>query len=173
MLAIYQALYPKKWITPFRNSLGKEVDENTDLAPFSLDDKSSFYKSSSCRDPQALYYTYPELQKWLDSYKVNGQFSEATYQASIRQTITKLYSTSALKALELPKNETVAGVHLSSLNAQNLRIEHISPTLEEKAVALMSPLAKSVTAHQTPPALPEGLESWTDNDYIVKVLYNK
>ena len=38
-----------------------------------------------------LYYSYPELQPWLDRYKKDGVFDEKLYLADIKTQLKKLY----------------------------------------------------------------------------------
>merc|ERR1711977_79142 len=83
-----------------------------------------------------LGYTYPDLQKWLDIYKTNGQFDNIKYQKALRTAIELKYSTTGKSTLQLSENERVATMHLSTIAATNLIVENFPPALIEKAQKL-------------------------------------
>ncbi|KAH6723255.1 putative tyrosinase [Leptodontidium sp. MPI-SDFR-AT-0119] len=231
LFAMWQDLYPTKYVQPFLSSAGRRIDPNIPLAPFSKDTQGTPWTAGGCRDPQVLGYTYPELQKWLDIYKTNGQFDNVKYQKALRTTIELKYSTTGKSTLQLSENEGVASMHLSTIAATNLIVENFPPALVHKAQELQpnepkvqsilgketasaatvpapevtaqastpkiepvaSPVEAAAAAKQAP-LVPEILahaasiiresviaphphahpdEKWTENDYIVNVLYDR
>ncbi|PVH87416.1 putative tyrosinase [Cadophora sp. DSE1049] len=214
LFAMWQDLYPNKYVQPFRTSAGRLIDPNIPLAPFSRDSQGSPWTAGRCRNLQDLGYTYPELQKWLDIYKTNGQFDNVKYQKALRTAIELKYSTTGKSTLQLSENEGVATMHLSTIAATNLIVENFPPALVEKAKELQpneqkvqSILGKDTTSDAATPApevksrtgtpkiepvVPEAqaqgaaststaakapvvaaAAKWTENDYIVNVLYDR
>jgi len=73
-----------------------EIDTpETALAPFHTDSHAHYWNSEQARHTKDLGYTYPELQKWLPAYNVNGHFDEEAYMNAIRAQLDDLYSTTA------------------------------------------------------------------------------
>ncbi|KAL3427941.1 tyrosinase [Phlyctema vagabunda] len=171
LFALWQDLYPKKYVEPFSAERGR-IDPNISLLPFHKDTVGSTWTAASCRYQQKdLYYTYPELQRWLDKYKTNGKFDEVKYQKALRTAIELKYSTTGKATLQLPQNDGLATTQLLSLNAENFQIENFPPPLVAKAQAL----ATSKTEQQQPivPNSSELQEKWEENDYVVNVLYDR
>ncbi|CZS88976.1 uncharacterized protein RAG0_00474 [Rhynchosporium agropyri] len=138
LFAIWQDLYPNKYVQQFRSSAGRLVDPNIPLAPFSKDAQGTPWTAAACRNLQDLGYTYPELQKWLDIYKTNGQFDNVKYQKALRTTIELKYSTTGKTTLQLPENQRVAVAHLSTIAATNLIVENFPSALVEQAKELQA-----------------------------------
>lgn len=136
LFAMWQDLYPNKYVQPFRTSAGRLIDPNIPLAPFSRDTQGTPWTAGRCRNLQELGYTYPELQEWLDIYKTNGQFDNVKYQKALRTAIELKYSTTGKSTLQLSENERVATMHLSTIAATNLIVENFPPALVEKAQEL-------------------------------------
>lgn len=136
LFAMWQDLYPNKYVQPFRTSAGRLIDPNIPLAPFSSDTQGTPWTAGRCRNLRDLGYTYPELQKWLDIYKTNGQFDNIKYQKALRTAIELKYSTTGKSTLQLSENERVATMHLSTIAATNLIVENFPPALIEKAQKL-------------------------------------
>ncbi|KAH7354961.1 putative tyrosinase [Rhexocercosporidium sp. MPI-PUGE-AT-0058] len=136
LFAMWQDLYPNKYVQPFISSAGRQIDPNIPLAPFSKDTQGTPWTAGACRDLQVLGYTYPELQKWLDIYKTNGQFDNVKYQKALRTTIELKYSTTGKSTLQLSENQRVATMHLSTIAATNLIVENFPPALVQKAKEL-------------------------------------
>lgn len=49
-----------------------------------------------------LYYSYPELQPWLDKYKKDGIFQQQLYLADIKRQIKLLYSSIDITKVNAP-----------------------------------------------------------------------
>lgn len=156
LFAMWQDLYPSKYVQPFRSSAGRRIDPNIPLAPFSKDTQGTPWTAGACRNLQDLGYTYPELQKWLDIYKTNGQFDNVKYQKALRTTIEIKYSTTGKSTLQLSENEGVATMHLSTIAATNLIVENFPPALVEKAKELQHNEQKiqSILGKETPHDVP-------------------
>lgn len=134
-MAIWQDLYPKKYVSPFRlGQNGPRLDATTGLLPFHTNATSTLWTSEGCRYPhKQCGYTYPELQRWLEKYKTNGVFDEVKYQRAIRANIDSKYSTTARATLQLAGNDRVANTVLSTLTTQNFMVQNVPPTLLAKA----------------------------------------
>ncbi|KAF2259452.1 Di-copper centre-containing protein, partial [Lojkania enalia] len=68
LLAIWQALNPSSYVTPFKSpwatfTIPRDVitDINTELKPFHRNDDGAFWTSESIRQTSIFAYTYPEL----------------------------------------------------------------------------------------------------------------
>lgn len=140
LFAIWQDLYPDKYVKPFRlGPRGPVLDATTGLLPFHKDEKSNLWNSDACRYPhKTCGYTYPELQRWLDTYKTNGKFDEVKYQKALRATIDSKYSTTAKATLQLSSNDQIASTVLSTITTQSFMIQNIPPTLLAKAPAVVT-----------------------------------
>ncbi|KAL2070465.1 hypothetical protein VTL71DRAFT_13491 [Oculimacula yallundae] len=151
LFAIWQDLYPNKYVQQFVSSGGRVIDPNISLAPFSKDAQAAPWNAKACQHLQVLGYTYPELQKWLDIYKTNGQFDNVKYQNAIRTTLELKYSTTGKATLQLPENQRVATTHLSTIAATNLIVENFPPALIEKAMELQptEPKIQSILGKDT------------------------
>jgi tyrosinase len=134
---MWQDLYPGKYVKPFKlGPRGPVLDANTGLLPFHKDENSNLWNSDACRYPyKSCGYTYPELQRWLDTYKTNGKFDEVKYQKALRATIDSKYSTTAKATLQLSSNDQVASTVLSTLTTQSFMVQNVPPTLLAKAPA--------------------------------------
>ncbi|KAG8977700.1 hypothetical protein FRC05_000956 [Tulasnella sp. 425] len=90
VVALWQYINYNTWVSP-RNDAGSTwvtkpgslADENTQLAPFRID-QNSFWTSTQCRAPMTLRYTYPDFQG-LD---MNDLPAVST---AITQRVTQLY----------------------------------------------------------------------------------
>ncbi|KAL5493071.1 hypothetical protein ACEPAI_4520 [Sanghuangporus weigelae] len=67
LLSLWQALNPTLWVVPgssedgsFTVPPGKQIDVNTDLTPFHIDDVT-YWISANSRDTKSFGYTYPEV----------------------------------------------------------------------------------------------------------------
>ncbi|KAK1759781.1 common central domain of tyrosinase-domain-containing protein [Echria macrotheca] len=102
--AIWQALNeknPNNWFDHLKKPYdddgtwaivqGEKVTPKTPLAPFHKNAQGDCFNSDDIRNWMSLYYSYPELQPWLDKYKTEGQFDEAKYVADIRLQLQRLY----------------------------------------------------------------------------------
>ena len=165
---MWQDLYRYKfdsWLnTPFAD---KDDDTpKTDLSPFHKDADGHLYTSYDCdKQGKKLGYTYPELQFWLDKYKTNGIFDEQKYKNMLKADIETKYSTTGKAALALEENSKLATVHLSNMTAKNIAIENFPPQVAQKF--------ETVKAENPEPIEPLQQETWTQNDYVFNVVYDR
>ncbi|TVY37847.1 Polyphenol oxidase [Lachnellula occidentalis] len=67
-IAMWQAIYPTKWLQPEAAASGTwniypntRIDENTPLAPFTSSDGKTLYTSATSRSTQKFGYSYPDV----------------------------------------------------------------------------------------------------------------
>jgi hypothetical protein len=197
---IWQDLHPGNspgnWLDPNENGGTDGADPTADLWPFHMNERGVHYTSNAIRDWRPLGYTYPGLEKWLDKYKKNGQFDEATYIAGIRSQIDTLYSTTAHAVLQMPRHAVAAQMHLAALTKETQRpvfedlaksapgvvVTHVSgvaasqhPMVAPPSKEVKEPVQPHVAATGQPAVGPasSATEKWEENDYIVNVIYEK
>lgn len=100
LVALWQTLYPYAWFTDPSQQLidpgcyyvppYSTPSPQTPLHPF-RDGEAKLYTSDSIRDWFKFNYSYPELQPWLDKYKVDGKFSPELYYDDVVTQMNKLY----------------------------------------------------------------------------------
>ncbi|KAG9237189.1 putative tyrosinase [Amylocarpus encephaloides] len=192
LFAMWQALYPDKYVVPWHDDVRGDIDVNTQLAPFSKNAAGDKFTAADVRDHTKLGYTYPELQKWLPEHCVNGRFNLEKYQSSIRTQIECYYSTTGKTITLLPGFEDVAKALMSAADDTKLHIENFPPalldlkkTLVGAAVETARNVLGGVTnihsplfgAHAPAPAQPSSQPpedvSWSSQDIIVNVLYDR
>ncbi|KZS88975.1 Di-copper centre-containing protein [Sistotremastrum niveocremeum HHB9708] len=97
LLAIWQTLYPDRWI-PDPNTKGdhddKALTSESPLSPFHVNKQNKSFTSNTVRDWTAFGYTYPELPHGLSNGE-NGADSQDQYISGIRAQITALYGPSS------------------------------------------------------------------------------
>ncbi len=167
---MWQDLYRDKFDSWLNTPPPKPDDANplpdTKLSPFHEDANGTLYKSVGCAEQgKKLGYTYPELQFWLDKYKTNGLFDEQKYKNMLKAEIETKYSTTGKAALALEKNSQLATVHLSDMTAKNIAIENFPPQVAETF--------ETVKAENPQPIEPLQQETWTQNDYVFNVVYDR
>ena len=167
---MWQDLYRDKfdsWLkTPPRNPNDANPPPDTDLSPFHKDANGTTYKSTDCaKQAKQLGHTYPELQFWLDKYKTNGLFDEQKYKNLLKADIETKYSTTGKASLALDENARLATVHLSNMTAKNIAIENFPPQVAEKF--------ETVKAENPQPIEPLQQETWSQNDYVFNVVYDR
>ena len=167
---MWQDLYPEKynsWLTtPIRNPTFANPQPDTKLSPFHSDANATLYDSAACSKPKSqLGYTYPELQTWLPKYKTNGVFDEQKYRKALKDGIDIMYSTTGKMTLLLQENQELAMNHLSNMTPANIAQENFPAPLAEKY--------EEVKAEHPQPIQPLSQESWTTNDYVFNVVYDR
>ncbi|KZS86904.1 Di-copper centre-containing protein [Sistotremastrum niveocremeum HHB9708] len=96
LFAIWQSLNPDEWFATDDN------DSKKPLTPFHEDKRGTLFDSDKVEDWTKYRYTYPELQKWLPKYVVDGKFSEEEYIKDIRRQVDQLYKVTESEELPVP-----------------------------------------------------------------------
>jgi tyrosinase len=98
LTALYQAMHPDSYLTPFPDHYGSYTlpgggDHNdtlsTPLEPFSTDTEGHFYTSSMVQSLKEFGYSYPEIQDWNQTPQ--------ELQAKVITQVNHLYGPSAAK----------------------------------------------------------------------------
>ncbi|EPE28797.1 Di-copper centre-containing [Glarea lozoyensis ATCC 20868] len=130
LFAIWQELYPNKYVEAWDDPNRGKVDVNTKLTPFNKTTTGVKWTPADIRDPKKMGYTYPELQKWLPAYKDNaGCFSRTKYENAIRTTLEQKYSTTGKSVTLLPGMEETAKKLMSACSQESAKYENFPPAL--------------------------------------------
>lgn len=78
------------------------------LSPFHTNTSGGEWTSDKQRNWLDLNYSYPELQRWLPKYKVDGKFDEKLYQSDVVNQIFLLYGTASQLAFSQPEGYTIS-----------------------------------------------------------------
>ena len=153
LLAIWQALYPDSWISPWDSASNyaippdTEVNADSSLSPFHFNDQGGFYTSNTVRWDKYFGYAYPEVVDWSTS-------NATALSASVRTAVNQLYNPSA-------------GTTNSSSTVKKLRYRR-SPSTTASASAVLDalePLTPSLYQDLDTPNLPI---QWTANLQVSK-----
>ncbi|CAG8971787.1 hypothetical protein HYALB_00001896 [Hymenoscyphus albidus] len=200
IFALWQALYPDKYVEPYEDKVRGKVDANTPLLPFKMDTNGTPWTSVQARDHFRLGYTYPELQTWLPIYQTGGKFDKVKFEKAVRTTVELKYSSTGKYVCALPGYENIAQQVMQAVPADNLKIECFPPALVDLSntikeagnvagqvvntlagvagigVGLLTGFNATQVGAPKPPPQGQGTVptlSWEAHDYIVNVKYDR
>ncbi|GAM89119.1 hypothetical protein ANO11243_071540 [Dothideomycetidae sp. 11243] len=128
IFAIYQAIHPDDYVTPFASSAASystpkntTEDVNSPLYPFHSDDQGTLYTSATSRTTAEFGYTYPEVADW----GVNAD--PASLTANVTAIINRMYNPKATSNL---KRDTAPGLSDGNAAKYNWMINTVADTSE-------------------------------------------